>query len=89
MMAETFDRISAAGIDVRRVAETSVLVKIADVRADRLRRHPAWPLCRGLVAVGFGVEKWLELGKRGLTSMTEGRAECNHDNGKENERKEE
>ena len=47
------------------------------------------PLFLILVAVGFGVEKWLELGKRGLTSMTEGRAERNHDNGKENERKEE
>lgn len=54
MTAQEFDRISEAGADVRRIAETTVLVKVGDVPADQLWRHPAWPLCRGLAAVGFG-----------------------------------
>ena len=31
----------------------------------------------------------LKLGKKGLASLTEGRAECNHENGEETEGKEE
>jgi len=54
MTPRSFNRISAAGADVQGIAETSVLVKVDDVPADRLWRHPAWPLCRGLAAVGFG-----------------------------------
>ncbi|MBI4718245.1 MAG: ThiF family adenylyltransferase [Planctomycetes bacterium] len=54
MTVPTLDRIRAAGADVRRIADAVVLVKIDDVPAERLWRHPAWPLCRGLAAVGFG-----------------------------------
>lgn len=49
------NRISQAGVDVLRIVETSVLVKVADdVAADKLWLHPGWALCRSLAAMGFG-----------------------------------
>jgi len=48
------DRISGAGVDVSRLTQTSVLVKVGDIVPEQLRRHPAYALCRCLSALGFG-----------------------------------
>jgi len=51
------DRISGAGVDVSRLTQTSVLVKVGDIVPEQLRRHPAYALCRCLSALGFGSMK--------------------------------
>jgi molybdopterin/thiamine biosynthesis adenylyltransferase len=58
-MSRSEDRLAQAGADVLRIAGTSVLV-VADLSpASEPWRHPAWPLCRGLGALGFGcVHLW-------------------------------
>jgi molybdopterin/thiamine biosynthesis adenylyltransferase len=47
------DRLTEAGVDVERIAQTSVLMKIDDVAPDNILQHPVFALCRGLAAVGF------------------------------------
>lgn len=47
------DRIAEAGMDVARIARSEVLLKIGELDARALPRHPVWPLCRALQAVGF------------------------------------
>lgn len=57
-MKESFptelDRISDAGVDVLQLTQISVLVKVSDIVRERVWQHPAYALCRGLGALGFG-----------------------------------
>jgi adenylyltransferase/sulfurtransferase len=52
--AAGWGRIGQAGADLLRLAETTVLVIVDEVLAHDPVGHPAWPLCRGLGALGFG-----------------------------------
>jgi molybdopterin/thiamine biosynthesis adenylyltransferase len=47
--------VDQAGADLLRIAETAVLVVVDEELAGDPACHPAWPLCRGLGALGFGV----------------------------------
>jgi molybdopterin/thiamine biosynthesis adenylyltransferase len=47
-------RLEQAGADVLRICETTVLVAADAAASDAPWLHPAWPLCRGLGAAGFG-----------------------------------
>jgi hypothetical protein len=48
------DRVFEAGADILSIAEASVLVVVDDLVEVPPWRHPAWPLCRALAALGFG-----------------------------------
>ena len=54
MSAPPEDRLAQAGADVLRLAETGVLVVLDDAPRGFPWEHPAWALCRGLQALGFG-----------------------------------
>jgi len=48
------DRLVQAGADVLQIAETGVLIVLDDPPRGLPWEHPAWALCRGLCALGFG-----------------------------------
>jgi hypothetical protein len=50
----TGDRVAQAGADVLGIAQTSVWVVVEGPALGVSRAHPAWALCRGLGATGFG-----------------------------------
>ncbi|MBW2413243.1 MAG: ThiF family adenylyltransferase [Deltaproteobacteria bacterium] len=54
MTARPEDRLAQAGADALRIAETGVLVVLDDSPRGLPWDHPAWALCRGLQALGFG-----------------------------------
>jgi molybdopterin/thiamine biosynthesis adenylyltransferase len=47
-------RVSQAGADILNIAETTILVVVDDSPLGPTWRHPVWPLCRSLAALGFG-----------------------------------
>ncbi|MFQ5496082.1 MAG: ThiF family adenylyltransferase, partial [Phycisphaerae bacterium] len=51
---QPLDRIAEAGADTARIAQTTVLVKLAERPGCPIHAHPAWALCRALRAAGFG-----------------------------------
>ena len=47
-------RVADAGVRIDRLTHTSVMVKVGDVPAADMPRHPAAALCRGLAGIGLG-----------------------------------
>ncbi len=59
------DRIAQAGADVLAIAETTVLIVLDDPPQGQPWEHPAWALCRGLGALGFGTIHLCGAGEHG------------------------
>jgi molybdopterin/thiamine biosynthesis adenylyltransferase len=51
--SQSLERIQDAGVNVLKISETSVLVKIDNIETENLILHPVYALCRGLSALGF------------------------------------
>ncbi len=52
--AAALQRVADAGVNIDRLAHTSVAVKVGDVPAADMPYHPAAALCRGLAGIGLG-----------------------------------
>ena len=70
------DRIAQAGADVLAIAETTVLIVLDDPLQGQPWEHPAWALCRGLGALGFGTIHLSGAGEHAgdFSTLMEGRA---------------